>query len=170
LGSLLVTAFELAALSRADCPPEERKDFFLYADEFHNYATDSFASVLSEARKYRLSLTIAHQYLGQLDEKIRDAVFGNVGTFLAFRVSEADALVLERQYGGAFASAHFTGLANYEICARTLNREPFLATSLAPLVTCRRRRKTVIRHSRQKYCTRKSVVEKRIERWLKRRH
>ena len=170
LGSLLVTGFELAALSRADIPPNERKDFFLYADEFHHYATDSFASILSEARKYRLCLTLAHQYLGQLDDSISGAVFGNVGTFLAFRVSEADALVLERQFGGQFARGHFTGLENFELCARLLNQQPFLARALPPLETSRRRRKIVMRHSRQKYSRRQKRVEEKIERWLKKRH
>ena len=170
LGSLLVTGFELAALSRADCPADQREDFFLYADEFHHYATESFASILSEARKYRLSLTLAHQYLGQLNEQISNAVFGNVGTFLAFRVSEADASVLERQFGGTFAPAHFTGLENFQLCARLLNREPFLASSMPPLETPYRRRKIILQHCCQKYCTRQDIVEKRIERWLKRRH
>jgi hypothetical protein len=170
LGSLLITGFEVAALSRADIPPAERRDFFLYADEFHHYATDSFASILSEARKYRLSLTLAHQYLGQLSEQISTAVFGNVGTFLAFRVSEADGALLERQFGGSFASSHFTGLENYELCARLLSHDPFRARSLEPLDTGRRRRRIVIRHSRRKYCTRGRVVEDRIDRWLKKRH
>lgn len=170
LGSLLITGFELAALSRADCPPDKREDFFLYADEFHHYATDSFASILSEARKYGLSLTLAHQYLGQLTEQISTAVFGNVGTFLAFRVSEADATVLERQFGNSFTSSHFTGLENYRLCARLLSQEPFLASSLPPLETNRKRRKTVLRHSRRKYCTRRRIVEDRIDRWLKKRH
>ena len=170
LGSLLVTGFELAALSRADCPPNEREDFFLYADEFHHYATDSFASILSEARKYGLCLTLAHQYLGQLNEQVSDAIFGNVGTFLAFRVSEADALMLERQFGSKFNRAQFTGLENYELCARLLNKEPFLAKSLPPLETPRRQRQIIIRQSQKKYSTPKKVVEEKIERWLKRRH
>ena len=170
LGSLLVTGFELAALSRADSPPASRQDFFLYADEFQHYATDSFASMLSEARKYRLSLTLAHQYLGQLNEDVHAAVFGNVGTLLAFRVSEADASVLERQLGGNFTRSHFTGLENYELCARPLNREPFLARSLPPLETARRRRAIVIRQSRRKYSIPRKIVEQRIERWLKRRY
>jgi len=170
LGSLLVNGFELAALSRADSPAHEREDFFLYADEFHHYATDSFASLLSEARKYRLCLTLAHQYLGQLDERVKDAVFGNVGTVLSFRVSEADASALERQFGGKFSRAHFTGLENFELCARLLYEDPFLAKSLPPLETSRRRRKIVIRHSRRKYCKRQKIVEEKIERWLKRGH
>lgn len=170
LGSLLVTGFELAALSRADCPADERRDFFLYADEFHHYATDSFAGILSEARKYRLCLTLANQYLGQLDERIRDSVFGNVGTLLSFRVSEADASVLERQFGGKLASAHFTNLENFELCARLLHQESFLARSLPPLETQRRRRIIVIRQSRKRHCRRQKVVEEKIERWLKRGH
>ena len=170
LGSLLVTGFELAALSRADSPAASREDFFLYADEFHHYATDSFASILSEARKYGLSLTLAHQYLGQLDEKISDAVFGNIGTFLSFRVSEADGAMLERQFGGSLAQAHFTGLDNFHLCVRLLNREPFLAVSMPPIETERRRRKIVMRQSRQKYCTSLKVVEEKIERWLQKRH
>ena len=170
LGSLLITGFELAALSRADIPENEREDFFMYADEFQNYATESFASILSEARKYRLCLTLAHQYMGQLDERITDAVFGNVGTLLAFRVSEADGSVLERQYGGSISRAQFTGLQNYELCARLLNQEPFLARSLPPIETPRRRRRIIMRHSHQKYSNRKKVVEEKIERWLKRRH
>lgn len=170
LGSLIVTGFELAALSRADIPSHRREDFFLYADEFPHYATDSFASILSEARKYRLSLTLAHQYLSQVDEKITDAVFGNVGTLLSFRVSEADASALERQYGGKFPAVHFSGLDNYEICARLLHQEPFKARSLPPLEMHRRRRKTNVRHSRRTYCRRKKAVEEKIERWLKKRH
>ena len=170
IGSLLVTGFELSALSRADTPPGNREDFLLYVDEFQNCATDSFASILSEARKYGLSLTLAHQYLGQVSDRIREAVFGNVGNLIAFRVSEADAAVLERQFGGSLRASHYTGLENFEFCARLLNREPFLGKSLEPLSTQRRRRDVVMRRSRQRYCRRGSVVEKRIERWLNRRH
>lgn len=170
LGSLLITGFEVAALSRANIPPHERRDFFLYADEFHHYATDSFASILSEARKYRLSLTLAHQYLGQLSEQISTAVFGNAGTLLAFRVSEADGAVLERQFGGVIKSGNFTGLENYELCVRMLNQDPFRARSLQPIDTGRRRKHIVIKHSRRKYCTRRKVIEDKIDRWLKKRH
>ena len=170
LGSLLVTSFELAALSRADTPLDKREDFFLYVDEFHHCATDSFASILSEARKYGLSLTLAHQYLGQLGEDISKAIFGNVGSFIAFRVGEADASVLERQFGGGYTPSQFTGLGNFELCARLLNRDPFLGKSLPPLLTSRSRRNVIIRRSRQKYCTKRKVIEGRIERWLRRRH
>lgn len=169
LGALLVTAFEIAALSRADTPLDERADFFLYVDEFQNCATDSFASMLSEARKYRLNLTLAHQYLGQLDEPLRKAVFGNVGSFIAFRVGEADASALERQFGGEYTASQFSGLDNFKLCARHLNGQPFWGTSLPPLRTSRRRRDIVMRRSRQKYGTRRAVIEEKIDRWLKRR-
>jgi hypothetical protein len=105
-----------------------------------------------------------------LNEQVSDAIFGNVGTFLAFRVSEADAQVLERQFGSKFNRAHFTGLENYELCARLLNQDPFLAKSSPPLDTSRRRRQIILRQSQKKYCTPKKVVEEKIERWLKRRH
>jgi hypothetical protein len=167
LGALLVTGFEVAALSRADCPPDKREDFFLYADEFQHCATDSFASILAEARKYRLVLTLAHQYLGQVDENIIKAVFGNVGSVIAFRVGEADASVLERQFGGGYARSQFTGLENFELCARLLHREPFIAKSLPPLLTSRKRRETIVRRSRERYSTRRKLVEGRIEKWLR---
>lgn len=170
LGSLLVTGFEIAALSRSDSPPEKREDFFLYVDEFHNCATDSFTSVLSEARKYGLCLTLAHQYVGQLSEETAKAVFGNVGTLVSFRVGEADASVLERQFGGDYTRAQFTGLENFELCARLLNREPFLGRSLPPLATARNRRQAIVRRSQEKYSTNRKVVEERIEKWLLHRH
>lgn len=170
LGSLLVTGFEIAALSRADSPPEKREDYFLYVDEFQNCATDSFASILSESRKYGLCLTLAHQYVAQLDEEISDAVFGNVGSFISFRVGEADASILERQIAGGYARTHYSNLENFEICARLLNREPFLGKSLPPLITTRNRRKIILKRSREKYGTAQKTVEEKINRWLKRRH
>jgi hypothetical protein len=170
IGSLLVTGFEVAALSRADCPPDKREDFFLYVDEFQNCATESFASILSEARKYRLNLTLAHQYIGQLDDEVAKAVFGNVGSLISFRVGEADASVLERQFGGGYIASQFSGLDNFELCARFLNGQPFLGKSLPPLETSRKRRETVIRRSQQRYGVKKQIVEGKIGRWLRRRH
>src|SRR5205807_10243420 len=100
LGSFLVTAIQLAAMSRADVTEAERPDFFLYVDEFQNFATDSFATILSEARKYRLSLTLANQYLAQLDEQTAAALFGNVGTLISFQVGASDAEPLSLQFAG----------------------------------------------------------------------
>src|ERR1700752_1587848 len=96
LGAMLITKMQLAAMSRVDIPEEQRQDFYLYVDEFQNFATESFANILSEARKYRLNLIVAHQYIGQLvaDKKntiVRDAIFGNVGTLICFRMGADDA-------------------------------------------------------------------------------
>jgi len=167
LGALLVTGFELAALSRADIPRNERFDFFLSVDEFQNCATESFAKILSEARKYGLCLTLAHQYIDQLPGSLRDAIFGNVGSYLAFRVSESDASVLERQFGDCYPRSRFTGLANYELCARLIQQEPFIAKSLPPVKTARSRRAIVTRCSRQRHNTKRRVVQSRIEKWLR---
>jgi len=110
LGSLLVTQFELAAMSRSNVPESERRDFYLYVDEFQTFATDSFTSILSEARKYHLSLTLSHQYTDQVRPEIRDAVFGNVGSIVAFRVGQRDAELLENEFGGEYAASQFVDL------------------------------------------------------------
>jgi len=96
LGALLITKLQLAAMSRVNVPEEQRKDFYLYVDEFQNFATESFVNILSEARKYRLDLILGHQYIAQMDEKVRDAVFGNIGTMICFRVGAEDAEFLEK--------------------------------------------------------------------------
>jgi len=108
LGLIIVSKLQMAALSRADLPEDERKDFYLYIDEFQNYVTDSIATILSEARKYRLCLTLAHQYLGQLVEangktQVRDAILGNVGTMLVSRIGPEDADLLEKVYTPTFS-------------------------------------------------------------------
>ncbi len=97
LGALLVTSIQQAAMTRADIPESERRDFYMYVDEFQNFTTGSFASILSEARKYRLSLIVAHQYLSQLTDETADAVFGNVGSIVAFQVGNDDAQRLAEQ-------------------------------------------------------------------------
>jgi hypothetical protein len=172
LGSLLVTSFELAAMDRVDVPETRRRDFFLYIDEFHTFATDSFASILSEARKYGLCLTLSHQYLGQLREGIRHAVFGNAGTLISFRVGGKDAKVLAEEFGGTLASREFASLDNFEVLIRQLLRgrheEPFLGRTMPGLEIRDGRRDVVMRRSREKYATHKRVVEGKIERWLRR--
>ena len=98
IGSLLVTKFQIDAMSRADIKPEERVPFYLYIDEFQNFATDSFATILSEARKYKLSLIMANQYTSQLLETIRDAIFGNIGSIFSFTIGYDDAKVIANQF------------------------------------------------------------------------
>jgi hypothetical protein len=113
LGSFLVTKIQLAAMSRSDIPKiEDRRPFFLYVDEFQNFATNSFATILSEARKYGLNLTVANQYISQMDETVRDAVFGNVGTMITFRVSADDAPILVKQFEPQFEANDLLQMAN----------------------------------------------------------
>ncbi len=100
LGMILVSKIQMSAFSRADTPEENRKDFYLYVDEFQNFTTDSFATILSEARKYRLNLAVANQYIAQLVEKIRDAVIGNVGTMICYRIGAADAEFMVKEFPG----------------------------------------------------------------------
>jgi hypothetical protein len=171
LGALLVTQFELAAMSRADVPEGERRDFFLYVDEFQSFTSDSFVTILSEARKFRLCLTLAHQYGSQLRPEIRDAVLGNVGSILAFRVGHKDASMLEETLGDGLSANLFTSLSNHELYAKLLNegqdRGAVIGKSLPPNGTRHGRREAIIRRSREKYGTKRQVVEERIKRWLR---
>lgn len=173
LGALLVTQFQLAAMARADTPETERKDFNLYVDEFHNFTTDSFASILSEARKYRLNLTLSNQYTAQLRPEIRDAVFGNVGTIISFRVGQADASILEREFGGRFTAAQFAELANHRIYVKSLHEEfsfvPFAARTLASLPVWTGCGEALRCRSREKYSIKIQVVENKLQRWAERR-
>jgi hypothetical protein len=120
LGSLLVTALQLAAMSRADVPEEQRLDFFAYIDEFSNFTTEAFASIFSEARKYRLALTVASQFLEQLDEATRSSLFGNVGTTVAFQSSQRDAEILAEELGGDLLPADLLTLPKYQAYVRLL--------------------------------------------------
>ena len=117
---MIITKLQLAALSRVDIPEDQRQDFYLYVDEFQNFVTDSFATILSEARKYRLNLVIGHQYMGQLmpdknNTKVRDAVFGNVGTMVVFRVGSADAEYLETEFDPIFTPNDIVNLPKAHI-------------------------------------------------------
>lgn len=137
LGSLLISRFDLAALSRADTPDDERGDYTLYLDEFHNFTTQSLALMLSELRKYRLSLVLAHQYLTQLDLPVRDAVLGNVGTLIVFRIGANDAEKLAPEFAPEFSAADFTNLPNYHVYLKLMIdgkiSRPFSATTLPPV-------------------------------------
>lgn len=136
LGSLLISRFDLAALSRADQSEEERKDFSLYLDEFHNFTTQSLMFMLSELRKYRLSLVLAHQYLTQLTPNIRDAILGNVGTIIVFRIGATDAEYIAMEFAPEFTIGDFTNLPNYSIYLKMMIdgkvSRPFSALTLPP--------------------------------------
>jgi hypothetical protein len=149
LGSLLISALQLAAMSRADIPEHQRKDFGVYVDEFQAFATESFASILSESRKYRLSLTLANQYLAQMDEATAAAVFGNVGSLLSFQVGAADAELLAAQLGSPATAQDLCTLPRYEAYLRLLidgqPSRPFSIRTIAPSAAPDRRRADTIR-------------------------
>ncbi len=137
LGLITVGKLFMAALSRADSPGKDFPPFYLYIDEFQNITTDSIPGILSEARKYKLSLTIAHQFLKQIDEKIRDAVFGNVGSMAVFRVGEEDGEFFAKQFAPVFSALDFVNIENYNAYVRILAggvpQKPFNITSLPPV-------------------------------------
>jgi hypothetical protein len=167
LGSLLVARFQAAAFSRAKIPEPERLDFNLTIDEFQNFMTDSFSSVISEARKYRLNLTMAHQYLGQAKPAVRDAVFGNAGSLIAFRVGGPDGEILEQVFRpDMMQSHHFLNLQKHEVIASIPEGAtapiPFVGKTLAPREYPAGRRDTIIALSREKYARPRSVIEPRI--------
>ncbi len=120
LGLILVPRILMAAMSRADVPEEQRRDFYLYVDEFQNFATPDFAQILSEARKYRLALCVANQFIGQVDEEVKNAVFGNVGTIMSFRVGVSDANYLQHEYTPTFAEDDLLNIEKYNVYIKTI--------------------------------------------------
>lgn len=167
IGSMIITKLQMAAMSRVDVPEEKRRDFFLYVDEFQNFATASFANILSEARKYRLSLVLAHQYIEQLDEKVRAAVFGNVGTLSVFRVGAADAEFLEKEFSPTFMANDIVNLAKYNIYVKLMidgvASQPFSAKTLSPYdKPAVSHKNEIIEHTRKTYGTPREEVETKI--------
>jgi len=171
LGSLLTTQFQLGAMARVNRPENERRDFFLFIDEFHNFTTDAFTAILSEARKYRLCLTVSHQYTAQLSPVIRGAVFGNVGSLISFRVGQSDAEELRREFGNSYSTESFVGLDQFQIIARLAEegktREPFHAMTIPPIRFFPGKRAALAVRSREKYASHRAVVENKIGRWMR---
>lgn len=170
LGSLLTTQFQLAAMARTNQPESDRRDFYLFIDEFQNFSTDAFASILAEARKYRLCLVLSHQYIDQVPLAIRQAVFGNVGTLISFRIGYSDAEMMAAEFGKTFPPSILADLDRYEAVVKLLedgtNREPFRAKTLPPLgnpVSCKMRR---IARSRERLAILRKVIETKLSRWL----
>lgn len=163
LGSLMITAIQLAAMSRADIPEEERKDFYLYVDEFQNFATESFATILSEARKYRLNLIMANQYIQQMDDVVREAVFGNVGTMITFRVGAGDASVLEKEFNPPFVSQDLINLPRQHIYIRMTidgqSESAFSAKTLTVTTETTGLSEEILNWSRKNYTKSKEEVE-----------
>lgn len=172
LGAMMITKIQLAAMSRVDTPEEERKDFYLYVDEFQNFATESFANILSEARKYRLNLILAHQYIEQLDEKVAAAVFGNVGTLVAFRVGAADAEFLEKEFFPVFTQEDLVNLSKFDIYIKLMidgvTSGAFSASTLPPAnledhgIDIKAK---VVKVTRERYAKSRELIEDKIIRW-----
>lgn len=167
LGSFLVTKIQLAAMSRSDILDiHDRRPFYLYVDEFQNFATDSFATILSEARKYGLNLTVANQYISQMEPTVRDAVFGNVGTMISFRVSPDDSPILAKQFEPQFEENDLTQMHNRNfIINMVINGEKapaFSATTLNLPEAKRSHLSRIIEHSRELYSQSRQTVEDTI--------
>ncbi len=175
LGGMIITKIQLAAMERVRIPEENRKDFYLYVDEFQNFVTDAFAGILSEARKYRLNLTVAHQYTAQLisdkSSAVRDAVFGNVGTMIVFRVGSDDADFLEKEFDPEFTPGDLVNLPNYKIYLKLMidgvTSRPFSAKTLPPMAESGNVKieEEVIESSRRLYCRSKQDIEREINNW-----
>lgn len=168
LGMIIVGKILMAALSRTDIPQDERKDFYFYIDEFQNVTTDSISQILSEARKYRLNLTIAHQFIGQLSEEISKAVFGNVGSIAAFRVGPDDAEFLERQFEPVFTANDLVNVDNYQCFVRLLlnneSTKPFNLNAYPPTSGDREQISLIKQYSRLRYGRDTRMVEGEISR------
>jgi hypothetical protein len=167
LGMIFVMKFQAAAMSRANIPEEERVDFCLYVDEFQNFSTDSFASILSEARKYRLNLIVANQFTTQLTDEIRDAVFGNVGSIVSFRVGTADAEALVKKFQPVFDIDDLQRIPNFNTVAQTIiggvPSQPFSMATLPPLGNPNKKLAEALKQlSAAKYGRQRAGVEREI--------
>jgi len=170
LGALVITKLYLAAMSRVEIKEKVRKDFFLYVDEFQNFATESFASILSEARKYRLCLIMAHQYIMQMEEIVRDAIFGNAGTIISFRIGAEDGEYLEKEFSPVFAVGDFVNLPKFNIYTKLMINgvagRPFSAETLPPIPKQEHSfRDEIIQNTRNKYAVKREVIEQEIAEW-----
>ena len=159
LGARLITKIQLAAMGRVHIPEEERRDFYLYVDEFQNFATSSFNKILSEARKYRLNLTLANQYIAQIPEDVQKAIFGNCGSMVSFVMGSEDAQVFSREYGEKYSFDDLVSLNRHQIVNRlsidNIISQPFPAYTLPLAKSSNQNKEKVIRVSRERYATKK---------------
>lgn len=169
LGGMVVTKIQLAAQERQNIPEHDRRDFYVYVDEFQNFANESFATILSEARKYRLNLTIAHQYIEQLDEKVAPAIIGNVGTIILMRIGGTDALFFETEFSPTFLPEDLVSLAKYQIYLKLMvdgvATPPFSANTMSPIAKRMASMDTVIQVSRERYAEPRALIEEKVLKW-----
>jgi hypothetical protein len=163
LGAMIITKFQLAAMRRVDMPEDQRRDFFLYVDEFQNFATPSFMKILSEARKYRLCLTLANQYMAQIPEEVQKSILGNAGSIIVFSVGADDADVVYKEYAEVFTQNDLVNLSNRQIAAKLMidghSTRPFLAHTLPLPASRNQNRGKVIEISRKRWATKTSPVK-----------
>jgi hypothetical protein len=166
IGMVMVGKIASAAFARAAIPKEERKDFYLYADEFQNITTDTIPKILSELRKYRLSFVMAHQFIAQVKENIRDSIFGNVGTMVAFRISDQDGEILKKYFAPVFNETDLVNISNYNAYMRLmLDGEPsraFNIKSIMPETQSISYRNEVVDSSNMRYGKLRDEVNKEI--------
>ncbi|MFH1766916.1 MAG: type IV secretion system DNA-binding domain-containing protein [Patescibacteria group bacterium] len=169
LGGMIITKIQMAAMERVDMPENDRQDFYMFVDEFQNFAVESFASILSEARKYRLNLIMAHQYIAQLTEEVRDAVFGNVGTIISFRVGSPDAQFMEDEFMPRFTPEDVINLPKYAIYLKLMidgvTSMPFSADTLPPIGMKTGSTQKVVEQSRERYGGSRVNIEEHVARW-----
>jgi CxxC-x17-CxxC domain-containing protein len=170
IGGMLITKIQLAAMERVDIPEKERQDYYLYVDEFQNFATESFANILSEARKYRLNLIVAHQYIEQLDEEtVRPAIFGNVGTMIIYRVGAKDAEFMENEFMPTFTIQDLVNLTKFQIYLKLMidgvSSNPFSANTLPPFALVTGNAEKVVKVSRERYAVPRAVIEEKVIKW-----
>ena len=169
MGGMLITKMQLSAMERVDIPEKDRQDFYLYIDEFQNFATESFANILSEARKYRLALIMAHQYIEQLEEEVASAVFGNVGTIVSYRVGAGDAEKLAIEFAPRFVEEDLVNLPKYNVYLKLMidgiSSDAFSASTLPPISARTHSAQKVIDASRRQYSRARGIVEKNIVDW-----
>ena len=155
LGAMLITKLQLAAMSRVEITEDDRRDFYLYVDEFQNFATDSFIKILSEARKYKLNLLMANQYMAQIPLEVQKAILGNAGSIISFTIGAEDGNLIEKEFGGVFTSQDLVNLENYQIATRLMidahSSRAFLAKTLPLPVSSNQNRDKVIRVSRERW-------------------
>jgi len=167
LGLIITSKLMIAAFSRVDMPESERKDFYLYLDEFQNFATDTISTILSEARKYKLCLNLSHQFIGQLPDNIRDSVFGNVGSIISFRVGVEDSEFLAKQFAPVINAQDLNKNENYCAYVRLLINglvaQPFSIRTYPPRPSDRERMKDIKEYYSLKYGTSRDIVEKEID-------
>jgi len=165
LGAMIITKLQLAAMHRVDMPEEARRDFYLYVDEFQNFATSSFIKIMSEARKYRLNIMLANQYMAQIPEDVQKAILGNAGTITSFSVGAGDAQILFKEFAEVFSETDLVNLSNFQVATKLMidghSSRPFLAHTLPLPVSRNQNRAKVIRVSRERWA--KKARERKVE-------